>query len=252
MSSSPKTLQDVVEGIEEKADQYEEAANYDTKKQQYRSSLSSMESSLSRLKRKVESMEFLIGVLTEVHGRDLPVGGTVQVARNQVRSVISRDPGEFYELAADGREDQYDESVQEAISKVDAAKSIIKDELRDVETEWQDRIQSARNIQKLVGESREMSKTINEIEQFVERRMRDETETVQTLTFQWEELHEDWQQGDVDWDTFQREHGLSDETMDVLRDLSSKGEIKLGTLSDETAEEMLSVKSLRDVVTLNI
>jgi hypothetical protein len=97
-----------------------------------------------------------------------------------------------------------------------------------------------------------MSRTITGIEQFVTHRMWDESEGVPELKFDWKELQDKWEQGDVDWDTFQREYGLSDDTIDVLKDLASEREIKLDELKEDVATEMLSVDPLRNVVTLSI
>jgi hypothetical protein len=253
MSEPQMQLETVVEELESKADDYEEVENYEAKKQQYLSALSSVETTLVRLERRVASMEFLAGVLTEVHDRDLPVGGEVDAARKSARSVLDRDVDDLYELAADGRNDAYEQKVQQTMSKIGDADDAVKAELRTVENEWKGRVESARNVQKLVGESREMSRTLTEIEQFVTRKMWNDDEGVPALEFDWNELMETWNSGEgVDWDTFQREHGLSDDTMDVLKDLASEGEIKLDELDEDIATEMLSVDPLRNVVTLSI
>ena len=253
MSEAQVKLESVVDEVESKADDFEKVENYEAKKEQYLSRLSSLASSLGRLERRVGSMEFLTGVLTEVHDRDLPVGGQVKTARESARSVLEKDEDYFYDLAEDGREDQYDQKIQQTITKVSNAEDAVKTELRTVENEWTERVESARNVQKLVGESREMSRTLNEIEQFVTRKMWEDEEGVRALGFDWDDLMETWNSGGgVDWETFQQEHSLSDETMDILKNLASEGEIKLDELDKDTASEMLSVDPLRNVVTLSI
>lgn len=252
MSQSAETLSAVVDDIESKAEDYEEVENYEAKKRHYLNSLSSVESSLGRLERRIESMEFLVGILTEVHDEDLPVGREVGVARDGARSTLDRDIDDFYDLAVDGREDQYEQKVEQTISKVSTANDAVESALREVQDNWEDSIETARSVQKLVGESREMSRTLNDIEQFVTRRMWDESEGVPALEFDWNDLYEDWKEGDVDWETFQQEHDLSDETIDILKRLASEGQINLGELNDDVAEEMLSVGPLRNVVKLSI
>jgi len=253
MSESQEQLDTIITDLESKADDYEEIENYEAKKEQYLDRLSSIETSLGRLERRIASMEFLAGVLTEVHDEKLPSGGEVQDARNSARSVLDRDEDDLYELAADGREDQYRQKVQQTIGKVDEAEEALEAELREVRDDWQDRVESARNVQKLVGDSGDMSRMLNRIEQFVTRKMWEDDEGVPALKFDWNDLMETWNSGEgVDWRTFQREHGLSDETMDVLKDLASEGEIKLDELDEDIATEMLSVAPLRNVVTLSL
>jgi hypothetical protein len=253
MSQSDETLDAVVSDIESKADDYDEVEHYETKKRDFLNSLSSVESSLGRLERRIESMEFLAGVLTEVHDEALPVGGEVESARNSIRSTLDRDRDDFYDLVAEGREDQYEQKVEQSMKKVSTANDALEANLREVQDEWVESVETARSVQKLVGGSREMSETLGEIEQFVTRRMWDESEDLSTLEFVWENLMEKWDEGEgVDWGTFQDEHNMRDETIDVLKRLASEGEIKLGELNEVIVEDMLSVGPLRSVVKLSI
>jgi hypothetical protein len=252
MSQSDETLNAVVSDIESKADDYDEVEHYETKKRDFLNSLSSVESSLGRLERRIESMEFLAGVLTEVHDEALPVGGEVEAARNTTRSTLDRDRDDFYDLVAEGREDQYEQKVEQSMKKVSTANDALEANLREVRDEWVESVETARSVQKLVGGSREMSETLDEIEQFVTRRMWDESEDLSTLEFVWENLMETWEEGDVNWDTFQTEHDLNDNTIGVLRRLAAEEDVKLDDLSGNIAEEMLSVDPLRDVIELSI
>lgn len=250
MSNSSDSLGATVESIEEKADDYATVTNYEATKQEYLNRLSTVESSLGRLEQNVQYMEFLAGILGNVHGEDLP--NEVETARESVESVVDRDIADFYELADEKRTDQYDQKVQQTRANVDSAKNVVEAELRDIEDKWTTRVDSARNVERLVGKSRELTQTVNEIENFVERRMWDDSETVRQLGFDWDDLQDQWNDRGVDWETFQEEHALSDSTIDLLKELAKGDELSLDQLTDDIAEEMLSVDELRDVVKLSL
>ncbi|EMA09994.1 hypothetical protein [Haloarcula marismortui] len=252
MTKTEIQLQSVVEQIETKATEYEEFENYEAKKQQYLSSLSSVESSLGRLEVRIESLEFHVRLLTTVHDRELSVSGEVDLARERARSLLQRDENDFYELAVENNEDDYDQKIQQAISRVNKAKDAVKDELRDVQSEWGDRVETARSVQKLVGESREMSETLREIEKFVSRTMWEESKDINQLAAKWKNLETKYHEGEVGWETFQQNHDLSDETVVVLQRLANEGEITLDKLDDAVASEMLSIDALRNVVKISI
>ncbi|MDT3433263.1 hypothetical protein [Haloarcula sp. 1CSR25-25] len=252
MTKTEMQLQSVVEQIETKATEYEEFENYETKKQQYLSSLSSVENSLGRLEVRIESLEFYVDILTIVHDRELPVGGEVDVARDRARSLLQRDEDDFYKLVVENNEDDYEHKIQQAISRLNKAKEAVKDELRDVQSEWEDSVETARSVQKLVGESQEMSETLREIEKFVSRTMWEESKDINQLEARWNNLEKKYQQGEVGWETFQQNHDLSDETIAILQRLANEGEITLDKLDDAVASEMLSIDALRNVVKISI
>lgn len=252
MSKSQNDLQSTVDQIETKATEYEEVENYEAKKQQYLSSISSVNSSLGRLEARIAYLEFHVSLLTTVHEEDLPVGGEVDVARQRARSVLQRDEDAFYELAVENREQDYKQKIQQAISRVNKAIEAVESELRDVQSEWEARVETARSVQTLVGESPEMSEILREIENFVSRTMWDESKDIGQLEARWNNLEKKFNEGEVGWGTFQRNHGLSDETVSVLKDLADEGEVTFDKLDNTVASEMLSVDALRTAIKITI
>jgi chromosome segregation ATPase len=245
-----QTLKSKVQDIESKKEAYRKATNYEATKQEYLSALESVERSLTQLRRDLDSMEFLAGVLTDVLGESLP--RDVEDARQSARSVTDRTVDDFWKLVDDGRTDQYEQKIQQTRSAVNSAADTVKDELREVQSDWMTTISSAREIQKLVGKSRKRTRALNEIEDFVRQRMWSETNSVASLNHEWNELLGDWEDVRVDWEQFQNEHGLRDETIAILQDLADGDDIDLSRLNDDIAEEILSVSELRNVLKITI
>lgn len=250
MSDSATSLESKIQSIRGKAGAYETATNYEATREQYLGNLSSVESSLGQLARRMEAMEFVASVLTDVLGESLPM--EVEDARRSAVSIADRDKEDFWKLVDEGRTDQYEQKVQQAVSEVNSAKDAIEDELREVESEWTSTIASAREVQNLVGKSKERTRVLNEIHNFVTRRMWDSSNGIPTLSHEWNDLQDDWQRVKIDWDEFQARHGLSDETIGILQDLAEGEDAELTRLNDDIAEEILSVEELRNVLKLTI
>lgn len=252
MSQSADDLESAISSIESKASDYETATNFEAKKQEYLSDLSSVETSLGQLERRLERMEFLTGVLVEVLEKRDQAPDEVQNVRDRAESVADHDADYFYELVDESETDQYEQRIQQVQANAKDAIDTLEAELRNVESEWTQRVSAARNVQKLFGESRDMSRTFNEIESFVKRRMFDDSESVSSLRGEWRGLKKNWEQSGADWDTFQQEYELSHKTIDVLQTLAKGGNVELGELDETIASELLSVDDLDNVVKLTI
>lgn len=252
MSHTTDTLETKVEAIESKASTYETATNFEAKKQEYLNELSSMESSLDVLARGADRMEFLASVLVDVLEARRSVPQEVEDARARVRSVIDYDADEYYRLVDQENTDEYERRVQQAKATVDDAADVLKAKLRTEEDDWTERVNAAKNVQRLFGDSMDILNTLSEIESFVERRMWDDSESVTALSANWQGLKKSWERSGADWETFQTEYGLSDRTIDILQELAMGSDIKLERLDERTMSELLAVEDLQDVVKLTI
>ena len=244
------TLKGKIKAIEAKTDEYETATNFEAKKQQYINGLSSIRKSLAALERTVQSMEFVVGVLTRVFDEKPP--SSVDTARRKAQQVIDRDEDDYYELVEEGRVDQYEQKIQQAQSNVDQARQAVQDQLREKQNTWETRVQSARSVQKLVDGSADTRKTLNDIESFVTRRMWDDSNSISSLASEWNGLQKQWEKGGADWDTFQQQNNLSDDTLALLKDLAKGNQIKLRRVSEQNAEELLSVDELQNAIKISL
>ncbi|MFC4440494.1 MULTISPECIES: hypothetical protein [Natrialbaceae] len=247
-------LKSEVEAIESKADKYEEATNFEEKKTEYLNDLSKITTELGRLERRVEHMEFNTAILSTVFDeKDRSSLSDVNDARRRVRSVVDHDQDYCYELVAEGKTDQYISKVRPIGGQVEQATEAVKDDLRDIEDQWNTRVQSAKNVQRLVSGSRNAQRTLDYIETFVNKRIWDDDEEISVLESDWRGLEKQWEDGlVVDWNQFQKTHGLSDDTIEVLKRLADGKTVKLRALSEDIAGELLSVDELQSVVELSI
>lgn len=252
MTQTQSTLALKVEAIEEKASNYETATNFESKKSKYLNELKSIDRSLRNLKNELDRMEFLAAVVVRVIDRDEDIPSKVEDARQHVRSVVNHDPDYYYEQINEGSVDQYEQKIQQAQSNVNSAKESLRNILQDFQRKWEQKINAAQNVQRLFGDSKDMTSMLNKIDAFVKRRMWDNSESISTLQGEWQGLKKRWERTGMDWETFQQKNELSTDTIEILKQLAKGEDIQLDRLNEDIAKELLSVDDLRHVVNLTI
>lgn len=259
MSQTGDRLSKKIEEIASKATEYDTATNFERTKQEYLSDLNSVQKALNRLNRRVERMEFLATILFEVIDADDEEWTRVddpneyiEDARRKTRSVIDHDTNSYYQKIDNERTESYIQKVQQTRKTVKKAIDRLEDALREVEQKWQNKINAAREVQKLFGRSTEKTQMYGEIESFVNRRMWDDSESVLGLREKWSKLQDQWEESGTDWGTFQKENNLSDKSVEILQNLAEGKSVQIRQLDENISKELLSVDELHDVVKLTI
>lgn len=243
-------LETTVESLRSKADDYQEATNFEAKLQEHTGNASSMETSLVGLRNRMHEVERLNAIYTRVFGRDTP--GSVEDARHQARLVIDRTADDYWELIDDGRSEQYKSKVQTAKSKADDAQNLLRTELNEIQAEWRSDVQAARRIQTLMPDSRESSRLLGEIEEFVDTRIWDDSADVTTLQAEWQGIEKGWDDGVVSWDELEAQYGLSNDTIDLLKELARGENVPFRDLESSVVAEILDVDEFRDVLEVTL
>lgn len=246
----PSNLETTVETLRSKADDYQEATNFEAKLQEYTGDASSLETSLVGLRNRMEEVERLNDIYTRVFGRDTP--GTVEDARHQARQVLDRTADDYWELIEDDRSEQYTSKVQTAKSKADDARNLLRNELNELQSGWRNDVQAARRIQTLMPESQESSRLLNDIEEFVDSRIWDDSADVNSLKAEWQGLEKKWNDGVVGWDELQDRYGLSDNTISHLKNLARGNNVSFRELDGDVVAELLDVDAFRDVLEVTL
>lgn len=245
MAKSAENLGDAVSKLDTKAYRYEEVTQFDENKEKYTDRLSNIRPPLRQLKSRIEYMEFLLAVLTEVVNEDGQIPSEVPEARRRARSVVDNEEADYYQIVSDGRTEDYNERVRQVQSKVTGAMNALESELRDVESTWKDQVSAARNVHQLLGESQDGIKAFNDIEEFVGETMWDDDRSISSLNAKWQGLESKWEHVGIDWEQVKEDHGLSQSTIDVLKDLADGEEIRLAQIDETIASELLSVGALQ-------
>lgn len=243
-------LEKTVKALRSEADDYQEATNFEAKLQEHTGNASSLETSLVGLRNRMEEVERLNDIYTRVFGRDTP--GTVEDARHQARQVIDRTADDYWGLINNDRSEQYTAKVQTAKSDADDARNLLRTKLNELQANWRSDVQAARRIQTLMPDSRESSRLLNDIEEFVGNRMWDDSAGVNSLQAEWQGLEQKWDGGVVSWDELQDQYGLSDNTIDLLKELARGKNVAFRNLDGDVVEELLDVDEFRDVLEVTL
>ena len=243
-------LEKTVESLRSKAGDYQEATNFEAKLKEHTGTASSVETSLVGLRNRIEEVERLNNIYTQVFDRDTP--GAVKDARHQARQVLDRTADDYWELIDDGRSEQYTAKIQTAKSEADDARNLLRTELNDLQTAWRSDVQAARRIQTLMPDSRESSRLLGEIETFVNTRMWNDSADVTSLQAEWQGLERKWNEGVVSWDELQDRYGLSDDTISLLKKLARGENVPFRELNGDMVEELLNVDEFRDVLEVTL
>ncbi|WP_139231277.1 hypothetical protein [Halostagnicola kamekurae] len=198
----------------------------------------------------MEEVERLNDIYTRVFDRDTPE--TVKDARHQARQVLDRTADDYWKLINEDRSEQYTAKVQTAKSEADDARNLLRTELNEIQTAWRDDIRAARRIQTLMPDSRESSQLLNDIEEFVDNRMWDDSADINSLQGEWQGLEKKWDDGVVSWDELQDRYALSDATIDRLKRLAQGEKVSFSKLDGGVVEELMNVDEFRDVLEVTL
>lgn len=250
MSQSEQSLDAKIDEIESKAEEYKKSENYEATKQDYLNRLSTIESSLTSLKQRSENLDFFESVLTEIIAQENHQA--VEDAKRSSVKVTNRDVDDFWEMVDEGKTDQYKKKIQQTRSEIKKAQDDVEEDIREFESDWLNTLSSAKEVQKLVGESKERNRAMNEIEYFVTDEIWDNSKDINQLINTWESLEQTWREVRVDWEQFQKENSLNDQTIGLLKDLADGDEVSFSRMTDDVAEEILSVSELKNVLKVTI
>lgn len=256
---SDTTLEDTIQELGEKADKYQEATNFEAKLTEYTNHASSVQTSVYGLESRVEEMERFYAIYSQVFDPDgepddpEDIVGLVEEARNQTRQVLSRTPDDYWELIDSGEIDDYKAKVQTAKSKVNNARETLKEVLNRRQKYWKDRVKTGKTVLTLMSDTRDAQVLLNDIEEFVSRKIWKESNSITSLDADWQGIQQKLDSGTVaDWDEFQRRHDLNGNTIDILKRLARGDRVSFDNLDRTVVDDMLSVDDLRDALEVTL
>lgn len=256
---SDTTLEGTVEDLGKKADEYQEATNFEARLAEYTSDASSAKSSIYGLQSRLEKMERLYAIYSEVFtpgdGPDDPedIEGLVEDARNRALRVLERTPDDFWELIDSGEMDDYEGKVQAARGEADEARQTLRDALNRRQNYWEDRVKTGRTVLTLMSDTSEAERLLTDIERFVSNQIWDDSNSITSLNAEWQGIQRKLESGTVaDWDEFRKEHDLSRDTIDLLKRLAQGERVSFDNLDRAVVDDMLGVDDLRNALEVTL
>lgn len=258
--SDVQPLSEAVEAIEEQAERKEASEKVDEKVAAAQGTVASLEDDVRDLAAAVRDLQFHRQILIEMFDADQP--GRVQPALEEARAAVDADRSQVVEgLIEDSQSGQgaaieaVRSDISEAITSVNEAEDVLKDRLRGYQTEWEQRLSSARDLQDIIGDQNEQFvQTVDWLEEIVAEKMWETDHTAGSIVSEWENATAQWEdhQDLQGLDAFQRTHGLSDDAISAVERLSSHSNLTLADVDIDVLEELKQIDPLATAVELEI
>lgn len=246
-------LEQNIEELKQKADRAERASDLEAEIRRAKDNIGDLARELGSLDSSVEGLLFYDGVLTRVFGDGRL--NEVDRAVRRVREVSDITDEEVLSAVEDRQTNEILQNVEDTQEVVRHARSGTIDEIRKHQRRWEGEIESARDLNQIIGGAgSNFEEVLSEMDSFLNDAIWDEDRSLSSLESQWDNLTDKWEQnaGKHGWDSFQQEHGLREEAMDVLRQFAERGSVRLDELSVEVIREMKGIDDLESAIRMEI
>lgn len=239
-----------VDSLEEKVRAYERRENLEEQVQKAIGEIDEYNRELRKLIERVEDLAHFTAVLRDIFDQSPPE--PVGEVRRDMDTITGRRQQDILDMLKEEELGDKRRDVRNLQDEVKEATESVKNDLQDIQSEWQQRVSTARSVLKIAGGSRSFESTLDDIEEFVSRDIWKTSKRVRTLDSQWQGLEKAWEKEAVDWDSFQQDNNLTDETVDVLQELSKGENVRVGDLKSEVLDDMSRVDQLGNNIKLSI
>ncbi|MEZ3118203.1 hypothetical protein RYH80_20000 [Halobaculum sp. MBLA0147] len=228
----------------ERSEELEQAVDQaDERLQRHNERMASLEDSLEELVHRNT-------VVTGVFGRAETQG--VETVRTRLRDVTGTTSDDILAAVSEGSLSDEGETVSDVENVVESAVDDTKSRLSDVQKKWVSKVSTAESIIRITDGGSEAIQLTQEVEDFVSQEAWKLSKDTGRLMTEWSGLEAKWEEIGVDWETFQRDHGLSDETIRLLQRLADDKNVTLSSTDADAVAELYRVRSLRENVGLTI
>lgn len=249
-----ETLEEKVTDLEQKSERIRSARNVESKLESATNSIERLERRLSSVADTADELAFYVDVLEKVFGGDRPDRVGEAITSAQRAADIDDD------AVIDAAEQQ---DFSELFDRVETAKNELEDAINVLDAHITDHYQSpredeltaARELNRIIGGGDdEFLDIISAMKTFLNREIWDVDKSPQGLSARWDRLLEKWEanSGKHGWESFQEEHGLSDDTVDDLQQFTTKDTVRISDLSLTTLREVKQVDELESALQVEL
>lgn len=242
-----------VDELEAKADRAKRANDLEAEIQRAKDNIQGLAGDLNRLDSLTEGLLFYDGVLTRVFGDSRL--GEVDRAIQRVRESSNITYEEVIDAAEDGQTNELIRSIEDAQEVVRHARSETIDEIRTHQRGWEDEIESARDLNQIIGGAgSDFDELLEDMDLFLTEDIWNEDSSLDSLEAHWNNLTDKWSQnaGKHGWKAFKNEHGLSEDTMGVLQQFAEQGSVRLHEISGSVIKEIKEFEELESAIRMEI
>lgn len=246
-------LEKRVASIEERADHANRINDVEGRVVESRGELENLYHTLSDLEDEIAETGHYAHVYTEVFDGDRPA--SIDDAIQEAEEVIDISEEELVQAAENRELRDIEKKAEGVVDRLEEIRSDdIEDEIRKIQRYWNDKIESAKELNAITeGGDSEFEDVLWEMEDFF-KNIWDTSKEPKRLADKWERLEKNWNEneGKHGWDDFQEKHGLSQDSIEVLKRFSESEKIYLNEVSAESLEELKGVRKLATSLAIEI
>ena len=243
-------LEQKVDSLEEKVQAYERRENLDEKVQQASGEIDEYNRELRKLNERIADLAHFTAVLQDVFDQDIPE--SVIEVRSDIDRITDRRQQDILELVRNEDLAEKRREVRNAQEEIKDATNELQSELQEIQTDWEQRISTARSVLKIAGSDRSFESTLDRVEILITQNIWKTSEGIESLNSRWKDLKQDWDKEGVDWESFQRDHGLNNKTIEVLQKLSKGETVQVGNVDSEVLSDIGQVEQLGDNINMTL
>lgn len=249
-----KQLEETVATLEQKAERIEQSKDTESKVEEARSQIARICNKLDTIAEKGEELRFYVELYEGAFGSGEKRPSGIQPHVQEAVHRIGIPDEELLEGARNQRLQDLEDQVRKGEEQVDEAIEVVTDALGDAQAEWNDDLDSAEELNKIIGGNDEFQDLIGQMRQFLNTDMWNTSREPSQLTALWQRYERNWQEneGKHGWDTFQSEHGLTDNTIAELKQFTDDDPVRLSDLSLSTLEDVKRVPDLESALQLEV
>ena len=246
------TLEERVNELEQKANRVEQSKNTEQKIKQATVGIKRISTRLDTVQQNTDELRFFVHFYEEGFDKSRP--GSVQPKLRTAMNKIEISDDELLTAAQEDRLTDLEDQVEEAEGLVDSAIDMVKSNIRTEQENWLSDLDSAMELNRIIGGDSEFQDLIRRMHKFLTQKIWDTSKSPSRLANQWNRYEEKWEDntGRHGWETFQREHGLDDDTVEELQQFSDDDPVRLSDLSIETLKDIKRVSELESALQIEV
>lgn len=246
------TLEERVNELEQKANRVEQSKNTEQKIKQATVGIKRISTRLDTVQQKTDELRFFVHFFEEGFDESRP--GSVQPKLRTAMNKIEISDDELLAAAQEDRLTDLEDQVEEAEELVDGAIDMVKINIRTEQEKWLSDLDSAMELNRIIGGDSEFQDLIRRMRKFLTQKIWDTSKSPSRLANQWNRYEQKWKDntGRHGWETFQREHGLDDDTVEELQQFSDDDPVRLSDLSIETLKDIKRVSELESALQIEV
>ncbi|MFB6200181.1 MAG: hypothetical protein ABEJ83_04830 [Candidatus Nanohaloarchaea archaeon] len=241
-----------VDKIEKRADHVSRIEDIENRVVESRGELEDLYYTLSTLEDEIVEARHYAHVFVEVFDGDRPV--SLDDAVQKADEVVSISEDELVKAAENRNLRDIEKDAEDAIENLEEVNEEIENDIQNIQRYWKDKIETAKELNSITeGVDSEFKNILRRMEDFFED-IWDTSEDPEMLADRWGRLEQNWKEneGKHGWEDFKQKHGLSQDSLEVLKRFSESEKIYLNEVSTESLEELKNVTKLATSLAIEI